>query len=220
MRYYGLKILGARRVLVQPRLGYSAESRDGQVPARSRQRSRVRAQGQRSSGRLPEVHNPVRDWSGGKFLYQPVGTCLPSVPAADPADNGSHAPAADFKVRSYAQFRRAFPKCRTAWRPTRSGSRSARSPCGTTILHLSLAFDTGFDWVSNPDPGTPYSGWLRKFTIAQQIGAKPEFFARPVLRIFATYGNWSEAFVGRVGGAPFISAKAGFTAGVQAETWW
>ena len=86
--------------------------------------------------------------------------------------------------------------------------------------HFSLAFDTGFDWVSNPDPGTSYSGWLRKFTIAQQIGPKPEFFARPLLRIFATYGNWSEAFVGRVGGAPFINAKAGFTAGIQAETWW
>jgi len=40
--------------------------------------------------------------------------------------------------------------------------------------HLSLAFDAGFDWVSVPDPAKTYSGWVRKFTIAQQIGTKPE----------------------------------------------
>jgi maltoporin len=86
--------------------------------------------------------------------------------------------------------------------------------------HLSLAFDAGFDWVSNPDPAGPYSGWLRKFTIAQQVGPKREFFARPLLRLFVTYGNWSDALIGRVGGAPYVNGRQGFTAGVQAETWW
>ncbi len=86
--------------------------------------------------------------------------------------------------------------------------------------HLSLAFDAGFDWVSNPAPAGQYSGWLRKFTIAQQIGTKPEFFARPLLRLFITYANWSDPLVGRVGGAAFINAKQGFTAGIQAESWW
>jgi maltoporin len=86
--------------------------------------------------------------------------------------------------------------------------------------HLSLAFDAGFDWVSVPDPAKPFSGWLRKFTIAQQIGSKPEFFARPLVRVFATYANWSDALRGRVGGAPFMNSLHGFTAGIQAETWW
>lgn len=69
-------------------------------------------------------------------------------------------------------------------------------------------------------PGQPYSGWLRKFTIAQQIGPKPEFFARPLLRLFVTYGNWSDALIGRVGGGPYATKTMGLTAGVQAETWW
>lgn len=86
--------------------------------------------------------------------------------------------------------------------------------------HMSLAFDVGFDWVSNPDPAKPFSGWLRKFTVAQQFGAQRGFFSRPLLRVFLTYGNWSEAFRGLVGGAPFINSRSGFTAGVQAEHWW
>ena len=40
--------------------------------------------------------------------------------------------------------------------------------------HLSLAFDAGFDWVSVPDPARTYSGWVRKFTIAQQIGSQTQ----------------------------------------------
>jgi len=86
--------------------------------------------------------------------------------------------------------------------------------------HLSLAFDAGFDWVSVPDPARTYSGWVRKFTIAQQVGPRREFMARPLLRVFATYANWSDALRGQVGGVPFMSSLHGFTAGVQAETWW
>ncbi len=62
--------------------------------------------------------------------------------------------------------------------------------------HLSLAFEAGFDHTHMPGmicPATgPYDGWLRKFTIAPQIGAGRKFFSRPVLRVFLTYANWSD----------------------------
>jgi maltoporin len=50
--------------------------------------------------------------------------------------------------------------------------------------HLSLAFEAGFDHTSS---GTKlYDGWLKKFTIAPQIGAGRKFFSRPVLRALVT----------------------------------
>jgi maltoporin len=65
-----------------------------------------------------------------------------------------------------------------------------------------------------------YDGWLRKFTIAPQIGAGRQFFSRPVLRAFLTYVNWSDGLRGFVGGIPFQNRTNGLTYGVQAETWW
>jgi maltoporin len=44
--------------------------------------------------------------------------------------------------------------------------------------------------------------------------------ARSLLRVFVTYANWSDELRGRVGGTPFMNSRHGFTAGVQAETWW
>jgi maltoporin len=84
--------------------------------------------------------------------------------------------------------------------------------------HLSLAFESGFDHTRSGNG--QYGGWLRKFTIAAQIGAGRKFFSRPVLRLFATYANWSNGLRGFVGGVPFQDRKNGFTYGVQAETWW
>jgi maltoporin len=84
--------------------------------------------------------------------------------------------------------------------------------------HLSLAFEGGFDRVWSGQH--LYNGWLRKFTIAPQIGAGREFFSRPVLRAFLTYGNWSEGLMGFVGGIPYQARTNGLTYGVQAETWW
>src|SRR3954451_16986377 len=62
--------------------------------------------------------------------------------------------------------------------------------------HLSLAFEGGFDRVWSGQH--LYNGWLRKFTIAPQIGAGREFFSRPVLRLFVTYGGWSDGVMGFV----------------------
>jgi maltoporin len=83
---------------------------------------------------------------------------------------------------------------------------------------LSLAIEGGFDHTRS---GTGlYEGWLRKLTIAPQIGAGRQFFSRPVLRGFATYANWSEGLRGLVGGTPFMNRRNGLTYGVQLETWW
>ena len=84
--------------------------------------------------------------------------------------------------------------------------------------HLSLAFEGGFDHTRSGNG--QYDGWLRKFTIAPQIGAGRKFFSRPVLRLFVTYASWSNGLRGFVGGVPFQDRTSGFTYGVQAETWW
>jgi len=90
--------------------------------------------------------------------------------------------------------------------------------------YISLAFEGGFDhtegFVTTQNGNTNFDGWLRKFTIAPQLGAGPQFFSRPVLRLFLTYANWSNGFRGLVGGIPFEDRTSGLTYGVQAETWW
>ena len=84
--------------------------------------------------------------------------------------------------------------------------------------HLSIAFEAGMDRTRSASG--QYEGWLRKFTIAPQIGAGRKFFSRPVLRVFVTYASWSNGLRGYVGGIPFKDQTSGLTFGVQTETWW
>jgi len=84
--------------------------------------------------------------------------------------------------------------------------------------NLSLAVEGGFDHTD--DAAGLYHGWLRKITVAPQIGVGRKFFSRPVLRAFFTYANWSEGLKGYVGGIPYRNDTSGLTYGVQAETWW
>ena len=90
--------------------------------------------------------------------------------------------------------------------------------------YISLAVEGGFDhtegFLNTQTGNRPFDGWLRKFTIAPQIGAGSKFFSRPVLRVFMTYANWSNGFRGLVGGIPFEDRTSGLSYGVQAETWW
>jgi maltoporin len=81
-----------------------------------------------------------------------------------------------------------------------------------------MAVEGGFDHTRSGS--AQYEGWLRKVTIAPQIGAGRQFFSRPVLRGFLTYANWSDGLRGFVGGTPFKTDKDGVTYGVQVETWW
>jgi maltoporin len=88
--------------------------------------------------------------------------------------------------------------------------------------YVSLAFEAGFDHTDgfNTTVNGPVEGWLRKVTIAPQIGAGRKFFSRPVLRTFFTYANWSDGYRGLVGGIPYKNRTDGISYGVQAETWW
>jgi len=90
--------------------------------------------------------------------------------------------------------------------------------------YISLAFEGGADhtegFVTTQSGQRNFDGWLRKFTIAPQIGAGRQFFSRPVLRVFMTYAGWSNGYKGLVGGIPFQDRTSGLTYGVQAETWW
>src|SRR5262249_31386563 len=49
--------------------------------------------------------------------------------------------------------------------------------------YISLALEGGFDHTHS-QVAPLFDGWLRKFTIAPQIGAGRKFFSRPVLRAF------------------------------------
>jgi len=84
--------------------------------------------------------------------------------------------------------------------------------------HVLLAFEAGFDHTSSG--AGLYDGWLRKFTLAPQIGAGRKFFSRLVLRAFVTYANWSQGLEGFVGGEAFKNKTFGWNVGVQGETWW
>lgn len=84
--------------------------------------------------------------------------------------------------------------------------------------YLSLALEAGFDHTHST--AGEYGGWLRKYTIAPQIGAGRKFFSRPVLRAFLTYADWSDGLRGFVGGEPYLKRTSGLTYGLQAETWW
>jgi maltoporin len=83
---------------------------------------------------------------------------------------------------------------------------------------LSLVVEGGADHTKSG--ADEYDGWLRKITLAPQIGAGRQFFSRPVLRTFVTYANWSNGLRGFVGGVPFETRTDGLTYGVQVETWW
>jgi len=89
---------------------------------------------------------------------------------------------------------------------------------------VSVAFEAGFDYskgfVLTQNGDTHLDGWVRKFTIAPQLGSGRKFFSRPVLRAFLTYADWSDGLRGFVGGVPFKDRTSGLTYGVQAETWW
>jgi maltoporin len=84
--------------------------------------------------------------------------------------------------------------------------------------HLSVASESLLDRTSSGNG--QYEGWVRKFTIAPQIGAGRKFFSRPVLRVFVTYASWSNGLRGLVGGIPFQGKTSGLSFGVQTETWW
>ncbi|HOI73649.1 MAG TPA: carbohydrate porin [Syntrophales bacterium] len=84
--------------------------------------------------------------------------------------------------------------------------------------HFALALEAGVDWVDNRIED--YSDALFKVTLAPELRIDTDFFARPVLRVFATYAAWGSGLKDRVGGTTYLGETSGFTAGVQGEVWW
>ncbi len=61
---------------------------------------------------------------------------------------------------------------------------------------------------------------LNKLTLAPQITAGRGFWARPTLRVFATYASWNDDSKGGVGGDVYSGSTNGFSTGAQLEAWW
>jgi maltoporin len=85
--------------------------------------------------------------------------------------------------------------------------------------HFKLLLEAGHDRVK--DDGKDPRG-LTKVTLAPAIAAGPPFFARPELRLFATFAFWNEAarLVGVDPAGVFANKSRGYTFGLQAEAWW
>lgn len=84
--------------------------------------------------------------------------------------------------------------------------------------YLSLAFETGVDWVK--DEATGRSDALGKMTLAPQVSLGKHFMSRPVIRAYATYAFWGDEFSGEVGGQDYANQHHGWGFGAQMETWW
>ena len=87
---------------------------------------------------------------------------------------------------------------------------------------MSTAVEIGYDSVENAfKDGSEYKdSQLGKITVAQQWSAGRGYWARPTIRVFATYAQWNDESKGRIGGEAFADETNGFTFGVQMEAWW
>lgn len=81
-----------------------------------------------------------------------------------------------------------------------------------------IPLEIGWDSVENNANGT--DGSLLKTTAAAEFALERGFWARPVLRLFATHAKWSDEFKGQVGGNTYADDTSGWSVGFQAETWW
>lgn len=91
-------------------------------------------------------------------------------------------------------------------------------PIYSFTKHFALALEGGVDWVDNR--AKDYSDALYKVTLAPELRIGTDFFARPVLRAYATYATWGSGFKGRVGGTTYNGDTSGFAIGLQGEVWW
>ncbi len=94
---------------------------------------------------------------------------------------------------------------------------------------FSIALEAGVDWASRSTWTTSLGGMtvparrggmLGKITLAPQISFGDQFFSRPVIRAFVTYGFWGSGLEGQVGGIDYARDTSGFSWGLQMESWW
>ncbi|MEH6628050.1 MAG: maltoporin [Motiliproteus sp.] len=84
----------------------------------------------------------------------------------------------------------------------------------------STALEIGYDHVDFEDGASNNDNDLLKVTIAQQWSAGSSFWARPVIRAFATYGKWDHNDFNPAKDVLSDTADSGVTFGAQMEVWW
>lgn len=87
--------------------------------------------------------------------------------------------------------------------------------------NYSFAVEGGFDYTTGyiDNSSDRKQGALGKLTLCPQVALDNIFFARPVIRAFATFATWSKDYEGLIGGAGFANKTAGILLGVQMEAW-
>lgn len=97
-------------------------------------------------------------------------------------------------------------------------------PVFAVTPHLKLVLELGHDQVE--PPGAP-ARTLDKLTLAPSWASKPEFWARPELRLFYTYARWNSAAQTAAAPGSALSATGpyggdpeGASFGLQVEHWW
>jgi maltoporin len=83
--------------------------------------------------------------------------------------------------------------------------------------NVSLALEAGVDHTEQD--GGP-EGELWKITLAPRLSPEMGFNSRPALRLFFTYADWSDEFVGEVAPNTYGMDSEGFSIGTQVEAWW
>lgn len=85
-----------------------------------------------------------------------------------------------------------------------------------------LAFEAGMTKVDNAiyDGKDYQAASLNKLTIAPEVTAGKGYWARPTLRLFATYASWNDEAKGHIGGNVYKGDTNGFSTGAQLEAWW
>ena len=84
---------------------------------------------------------------------------------------------------------------------------------------MSTALEFGYDYI-DPQADGDKSRDLTKITLAQQWSAGRSFWARPQIRVFATYAMWDGGRYQAASEAIDAGDDNGLTFGVQAEAWW
>lgn len=77
-----------------------------------------------------------------------------------------------------------------------------------------------FGYGVDPQADGERSRDLKKLTLAQQWSAGRSFWARPQIRVFATYAQWDGGRYQAASESIDAGDDDGLTFGVQAEAWW
>ena len=84
---------------------------------------------------------------------------------------------------------------------------------------MSTALEFGYDQIDPQADGADTVD-LKKITLAQQWSAGSSFWARPQIRVFATYAMWDGDKYNAASESVEVGDDNGLTFGVQAEAWW